>query len=287
MFWAKRLTTPPAFNLAVGANYTELPKDKVDYAFRRVDVGDEIVAVPTWNVGKVNQAYLTFNVNPRGMKWRSLLNYEIRHADEAFGSDVTFTRLQGSLSFWTPNQRGDGLYLRLFQGAFLRQEDGKLREHLFSAFDASPAEQFESFYLRSRGAFPAEAHFHRPGGGNLRGYYDQPERAGRSLLAANIELRKALRLPVLGKLLAPVLGNSALAAFFDVGRLKDLQDDSQALADAGLGIAFKKAVPDAWYSFLLGTNYTIRLDFPLWVSRPRANDDELKFRYVLGFQQAL
>jgi hypothetical protein len=288
MFWAKRLTTPPAFNLTAGVNYTELPKDKVDYTFRRVDVGDDIMAVPTWSVGKVNQAYLTFNVNPRGMKWRSLLNYEVRHADEAFGSDVTFTRLQGSLNFWIPSQRGGGLYLRLFQGAFLRQEDGKPIEHLFSAFDASPAEQFESFYLRSRGAFPAEAHYHRPGGGNLRGYYDQPERAGKSLLAANIEWRKAMRLPIIGKL----FGNSTLAAFFDTGRLTDLTDSSKQLSNAGLGITFNKQWPDEWYTFIIGTNYTLRLDFPLWVSEPRlkfngSKEDEFKFRYVLSFQRAL
>jgi hypothetical protein len=287
MFWAKRLTTPPNFNLAVGVNYAELPKDKVDYTFRRVDVGDNIMAVRTWSAGKVNQAYLTFNVNPRGMKWRSLLNYEIRRADEVFGSDATFTRVQGSFNFWIPSRRGDGLYLRLFQGAFLRDHDDKPLQHLFSAFDASPAEQFGSFYLRSRGAFPAEAHYHRPGGGNLRGYFDQPERAGKNLIAANVELRKARRLPVLGKLLAPVLGNSTVSAFFDGGRLKNLQGASQTLADAGLGVTFNKTVADAWYSFILGTNYTIRLDFPLWVSRPRANDDELKFRYVLSFQQAL
>jgi len=66
-----------------------------------------------------------------------------------------------------------------------------------------------------------------------------------------------------------------------------LQDESQTLADAGLGITFNKTVPDAWQSFVLGTNYTVRLDFPLWVSRPRANEDELKFRYVLSFQPAL
>jgi hypothetical protein len=286
-FWAKRLTTPPAFNLAVGVNYTELPNDEVEYAFRRVEVGGDIIAAPTWSIGKVNQAYLTFNVNPRGMSWRSLLRYEIRHADEAFGSDATFTRVQGSFNFWIPNRRGDGLYLRLFHGAFLRQQDDKPIQYLFHAFDASPSEQFESFYLRSRGAFPAEAHYHRPGGGNLRGYFDQPERAGKNLLAANLELRKAMRLPILGRLLAPVLGNSTMSAFFDGGRLENLRDNSQTLADAGLGITFNKVVPDKWYSFILGTNYTIRLDFPIWVSQPVANENELKFRYVLSFQPAL
>lgn len=285
--WSRGMFTPPTYNLTIGANYAELPTEDTKYAFRRVEVNDAIVATPTWSTGKVNQAYLNFNVNPRGVIWQSLLSYEIRHANSALGSDAEFTRLQGGLRFWIPTSRGDGLYFRIFHGTFLRQEDDKPIQHLFYAFDATPFEQFDSFYLRSRGALPAEAHYHRPGGGNLRGYFDQPERAGKSLLAANIELRKVQRLPVLGKLLAPVLGNSTLAAFFDGGHLKNLQDESQTLADAGLGITFNKTVPDAWYSFILGTNYTIRLDLPLWVSRPRANEDELKFRYVLSFQQAL
>jgi hypothetical protein len=285
--WSRAMFMPPTFNLMIGASYSELPAEDVKYAFRRIEVGDNIVAAPTWSAGKVNQAYLNFNVNPRGVVWRSLLSYEIRHANSAFGSDAEFTRLQGGLRFWIPVSRGGGFYFRLFQGTFLRREDDKPLEHLFYAFDANPFEQFDSFYLRSRGAFPAEAHYHRPGGGNLRGYFDQPERAGKSLIATNIELRKAMRLPVLGKLLGPVLGNSTVAAFFDGGRLRNLQDNSQTLADAGLGITFNKTVPDAWYSFILGTNYTIRLDFPLWVSRPRANEDELKFRYVFSFQQAL
>jgi hypothetical protein len=290
--WAKALGTPPAFNFAVGANYSELPNENTAYAFRRVEVGDEIIDVPTWSAGKVNQVYLTFNVNPRGLAWRSLWNYEIRHADDAFGSDATFTRLQGSLNFWIPSQRGDGLYLRLFQGAFLRDADDKPIQHLFYAFDATPAEQFESFYLRSKGAVPVKMHYHRPGGGNLRGYYDQPERSGKNLLSANLELRKALRLPLIGGLLAPVLGNSTLAAFFDTGRLTDLAGDAQQLSNAGLGITFSKQWPDAWYTFIIGTDYTFRADFPLWVSEPRFNhdgaqEDVFKFRYVLSFQRAL
>ena len=285
--WSRGMFTPPTYNLTIGANYSELPAADAKYAFRRVEVGDGIVATPTWSPGKVNQAYLNFTVNPRGVIWRSLFGYEIRHANTAMGSDAEFTRLQGGLRFWIPTSRGDGFYFRIFHGTFLRQKDDKPIQHLFYAFAAAPFEQFDSFYLRSRGSLPAEAHYHCPGGGNLRGYFDQPERAGKSLAAANIELRKVMRLPILGKLLAPVLGNSTIAAFFDGGRLKNLQDESQTLADAGLGITFTKTVPDAWYSFILGTNYTIRLDFPLWVSRPRANEDELKFRYVLSFQQAL
>jgi hypothetical protein len=108
------------------------------------------------------------------------------------------------------------------------------------------------------------------------------------LLAGNVELRKSLRLPLIGRL----FGNSSLAVFFDTGRLTDLTDSAKQLSNAGAGITFNKQWPDDWYTFIIGTNYTLRLDFPLWVSAPRlksngSKEDEFKFRYVLSFQRAL
>ena len=291
---SKMLFTPPQWNFRFGFNYFELPFDKAEYAATTVEVKDDVVALPNWTPGKVNRAYLNFNVNPRGMVWRSFIRGQIAHANESFGSDATYTRIEGELRFWIPVANNDGVYLRGFAGAFLREEDDKPLQDLFSAFGASSREQFEQFYVRSRGALPAELHYHAPGGGNLRGYYDQPRALlGKSLFAGNIELRKAMTIPLLGKLLRPALGRSTFSAFFDYGRITSpFNDTSKNLADAGVGIVFQKNVPDHWYSFILGTNYTLRLDFPIWVSEPRelldaSADDEVQFRYVFSLQRAL
>jgi len=291
--FSKRLFTPPQWNFRFGFNYFELPRDQAKYAATNIEVGDNVFAFSNWTPGKVNRAYLNFNVNPRGMSWRSFVRAQIAHANESLGSDATYTRLEGELRFWIPAANGDGLYLRGFAGAFLREEDDKPLQDLFSAFGASTREQFEQFYVRSRGALPAELHYHAPGGGNLRGYYNQPILVGKSLFAGNVELRKAATLPVLGKLLRPVLGRSTLSAFFDYGRLASPYiGASRNLADAGVGIVFQKNVPDNWYSFILGTNYTLRVDFPFWVKQLReliggGDEDEIKFRYVFSLQRAL
>ncbi|NUO83814.1 hypothetical protein HUU05_27370, partial [candidate division KSB1 bacterium] len=285
--------TPPQLNFRLGFSYFELPRDKAEYAATNVEVASDVFAFSNWTTGKVNRAYVNFNVNPRGMGWRSLMRGQIAHANKSFGSDAVYTRFEGELRFWIPAANGDGLYLRGFAGAFLREEDDKPLQDLFSAFGASGREQFEQFYVRSRGALPAELHYHAPGGGNLRGYYDQPELVGKNLFAGNIELRKTLSLPLLGKLLRPVLGRATFSAFFDYGHLASpYVDANNDLADAGVGVIFQKNVPDNWYSFIIGTNYTLRLDFPLWVNHPRtvidgSADDEVKFRYVFSLQRAL
>jgi len=46
-------------------------------------------------------------------------------------------------------------------------------QELFFANNAGPIERFERYYLRSQGAFPVELHYHHPGDGNLRGYFNQ------------------------------------------------------------------------------------------------------------------
>ncbi len=285
--FSKMLFTPPQWNFRLGFSYFELPRAKAEYAATNVEVDGDVFAFSNWTPGKVNRVYLNFNVNPRGMNWRSFLRGQIAHANESFGSDATYTRFEGELRFWIPAANGDGLYLRGFAGTFLREKDDKPLQDLFSAFGANGREQFEQFYVRSRGALPAELHYHAPGGGNLRGYYDCPEFIGKNLVAGNLELRKTVSLPLLENLLRPVLGRSTFSAFFDYGHFASpFIDASRNLADAGVGVIFQKNVPDNWYSFIVSTNYTLRIDFPLWV-RASNQDDEIKFRYVFSLQRVL
>lgn len=285
--WSKNLTTPVQSNMQIGVNYSRL--DNGDYGFRKYDIDGETVSLKNWSDGTVSTALITYSVTPRGMNWGSAINWAVRYAGEFLGGDSTFTRLDASVKFWLPSPTL-GLHLRAYAGGFTGSEKQITLQDAFYAFGATPREHFQSSYLRSVGSFPAEAHFQLPGGGNLRGYFDQPAPL-REIFAMNVELRRAQQLPLLGKLLRPVLGNSTLSAFFDTGRATDLNETTNNLADAGVGITFQKQVPDKWYSFFLGTDYTIRLDFPIWVSDPivkadTKQDEEVKFRYVLSFQNS-
>lgn len=285
--WSRSLTSQVQSNMQIGFNYAKL--DESDYGFRKFDIDGETFSLKDWSDGTVSSAFINYSVTPRGMSWRSAINWSARYAGEFLGGDSTFTKVDGSVRLWWPSPKL-GLYLRGYAGSFIGDEKQVTLQDAFSAFGANSREHFQSSYLRSVGSFPAEAHYHLPGGGNLRGYFDQPAPL-RKIFAANVELRRDQQLPLLGKLLRPVLGYSTISAFFDAGRVTDLTETTNNLADAGVGISFQKQVPDKWYSFFLGTDYTIRLDFPIWVSDPIVKfngntDDEMKFRYVLSFQNS-
>jgi hypothetical protein len=273
--------------MQIGFNYAKL--DNGDYAFRKYDIDGKTFSLKDWSDGTVGSAFINYRVTPRGMSWRSAINWSARYAGEFLGGDSTFTKIDGSAQLSWPSPKL-GLYLRGYAGSFIGDKKQITLQDAFSAFGATTRELFQSSYLRSVGSFPAEAHYHLPGGGNLRGYFDQPAPL-RKIFALNVELRRDQQLPLLGNLLRPVLGYSTLSAFFDAGRATDLSETKHSLADAGVGITFEKQVPDKWYSFFLGTEYTIRLDFPIWVSDPIVKkngqlDDEIKFRYVLSFQNS-
>jgi hypothetical protein len=285
--WSRSLTSQVQSNMQIGVNYAKL--DDRGYVFRKFDVDGETVSLKEWSEGAVSSVFINYSVTPRGMSWRSAINWSARYAGEFLGGDSTFTKIDGSVRLWRPSPKL-GLYLRGYAGSFIGDEKQITLQDAFSAFGATAREHFQSSYLRSVGSFPAEAHYHLPGGGNLRGYFDRPAPL-RQLVAANIELRRDQQLPLLGRLLRPLLGKSTISAFFDAGRVTDLTEASNNLADAGVGITFEKQVADKWYSFVLGADYTIRIDFPIWVSDPIVKsdgkaDDEVKFRYVLSFQSS-
>lgn len=285
--WSRNLTSPVQSNLQLGINHSKL--DNSAYGFQKFDIDGETISLKNWSDGTVSSGFIKYSVTPRRMNWRSAIAWSVRHANEFFGGDSTFTKLDGSVRLWWPSPKL-GLYLRGYAGSFVGSNKQITLQDAFYAFGAPPREQFRNAYLRSLGSFPAEAHYHLPGGGNLRGYFDQPVPL-RKIFVANVELRRNQQLPLLGKLLRPILGTSTLAAFFDAGRVTNLADIENNLGDAGVGITFEKQVPDKWYSFFLGTNFIVRVDLPIWVSDPLVKvnvqkDDEVKFRYVLSFQSA-
>ncbi len=285
------LFQPPQHQLTAGVIASRL-KDPA-YAESEYRIDGRSVTVPSWSAGTVTRLYAAYTVNPRGFSWQSTLRLRADYANDNMLSDYSFTRLRGEAVISWPGRSGGGMFLRGFAGAFLNPNGPLPLQNMFSAFSASPQEIFEnSFTLRSRGGFFPEAHLQQPGGGNLRGYYDQPGRTGKALFAVNLELRTPARLPLISKLLQPLLGSSELTLFFDTGRITDIDDNSTTLSDAGIGFFFRQRLPDAWYTMITGTGYTLRFDIPFWVSTPYENpltgarDGKFKFRYVLSFQRA-
>ncbi|KAA3662648.1 MAG: hypothetical protein DWQ10_01955, partial [Calditrichaeota bacterium] len=276
-------------------DYTFTKLDDNRYAVSEYDIDGVTATFPNWSEGDVSFIHGRYSVNPRGMHWFSHLSFDISHGNEGLGGDYNFTKLASELKFWKSGTWG-GVYLRGYAGAFLDENDGVPLQHAFSAFTSSYHEHFfESRLSRTRGAFFPESHYHKPGGGNLRGFYDQPQLSGDELAAVNIELRKTIKFPVLDKLfIRRFLGSSDLVLFGEAGTLSlmDADNTNKTLADAGLGLYFEKEFRDKWYTLITGTTLNLRLDFPLWVNEPWENpetgekDDQVKLRYVVSFERA-
>jgi hypothetical protein len=251
--------------------------------FRKLKVDDEVRELPEWEGGKVSKLYARFDVNPRGLRWRSRFDIRFELANEAFGGDHEFTQITGEGMFRLGSERGSNLALRVF-GGFTLGEGRPPMQELFYADGANPVERFDKYYLRSTAAFPAELHYHLPGNGNLRGYFDQHDTfflAGKNLMAANIEGTVRWDVPFLRHIFSLLNMQTAFSAFFDAGRIDEMMDgDSKTLMDAGVGVRLLGRLP--YYR-----RYVLRFDFPIWLSDPQRDEDDLKFRWLFSFSQAL
>lgn len=169
-------------------------------------------------------------------------------------------------------------FLRVYLGA----EIDAPRERAIYASALSPTQSFANHLLRPEGAPLAlpEVRYIPVGGAALRGY--DPLVQVPTVAAVNVE--EAVRLHAFGEdrrleLFATVFADLAVQIVPDT--LADGTDDP-LLADAGLGLALRGP--------LLDREVRLRLDFPLWVSRPalaytwtRARENELALRVTFSF----
>ena len=177
-----------------------------------------------------------------------------------------------------------GLAVRLFAGTI--QSDGpEVRQRQIFLAGADPYEQLRNPFTRSRGSLfrQEDVHYHQPGGANLRGFH--PYAAAPNAAALNVEIDRAL-------LLRPRAGlfrRASIALFGDVA----VADGDFARAgstkarmsgDAGIGLRATHRIGT--------TEFTTRIDLPLWVSIPELAadgdaDESFGFRWLFSFQPAL
>ncbi|GAB4429520.1 MAG: hypothetical protein OHK0039_48140 [Bacteroidia bacterium] len=218
------------------------------------------------------------------------------------GSGVAYAWLQGEVQAALP-WRGFRLRSRLFG----RYGGGQppVESQLYLA-GGSPEDMYESAFLRGRGWVPQAMldtdlgrrtyHLHYGGGLGLRGYSGyraefadaEPAFYGQSGLALNLELAFDDWIPLSLPPLAQYF-DLDLYAFYDVGilgrnastRAFDRVELDKLRQDAGLGLAVHLR-PDV----LLTEPLTLRLDLPIFLSRPPAVEDYIAFRWMLGIGQA-
>ncbi|MFQ5604115.1 MAG: M1 family aminopeptidase [bacterium] len=280
----KYLTLPPRHRLWVGFNHSRLLTGEGErYVRRELDQKNDVEVI-TWEPGKVNNVYVRYQFDPRGLDWYSnlLAGVDLLHDD--WGSDFSYSTVFTTFKFWLLKKPA-GLYLR-FHGKKIFNSDMTPVQDLIFLDGANPRERFKRFFLRSDGALPEELHYHLPGGGNLRGFYNQFF-AGDQILAFNVELRKELPPNWAGKRWRAIFGNTGLVLFVDLARMEFSDQNSQFFTDAGLGLRFQKRLADKWYTLLTGSrNIALRFDFPIWVNKPLPDENAVRFRWVFGLEQA-
>jgi hypothetical protein len=280
----KYLQLPPQHQFWIGFNHSRLLKSGERYVIREYDQKENL-SLASWERGNVNNVYFRYMVNPRGVIWFSNLTMGFDVVAEDWGSDFNYHRMFSEVKFWFP-ENDQGLFLRFFASKIFSSADTPIQDLIFLD-GASPRERFQRFYLRSDGALPAELHYHLPGGGNLRGFYNQPI-IGDQILALNGEFRKNL-LPRTPPRPASrsILRSAGLAVFADLASMEFQDSRHRLFADAGFGFRLQALLPDEWYTiFTGGRDVTVRLDFPIWVNEPLPDENAVRFRWVFGFEQA-
>jgi hypothetical protein len=161
----------------------------------------------------------------------------------------------------------------------------KQRQIYFQGSD--PLAQLYNPFLRSRGALLVgeDFHYQSPGGAGIRGV--DPRVSSDGVAAVNLELERTLATNSDAHLFRRV----SLAAFGDVarslgGRVQPLTGNRIGwIGDAGIGLRAQHQIGD--------TQFTTRMDFPLYVSQPELaqdrapGDNHFEFRWVFSFEPAL
>jgi hypothetical protein len=193
-----------------------------------------------------------------------------------------FLRGTATASARVPGPLATTLGVRLYAGAYVGRSSPPPQRGIPVA-GADPYETFTNPLLRSRGAWLVRPglQYHAPGGANLRAF--APHLAGRWAASVNVEVAK----PVWRHAHGPVR-EVALVGFVDAGVLDTLAVGATVagrryapLYDGGVAIVTQHAVRDlAW---------TMRLEFPLWVTRPAlaadvVRDDRLGFRWQVSLE---
>lgn len=232
--------------------------------------------------------------------------YQVEIINSMPGGPSRFSKISlTSLQDVTIN-RHFSLRLRVFAGYLAGNAPAQSRLYLHGG---SPEDWISNTWYAALGTLPArwarEGHIQPAGGGNVRGY--QIDRAYRSasqpagvenlvssgnrLLTANLELNIPSLITPLFEMV-PGLSEyftTKTYLFFDSGIIDFATRDDviglrqTARSDAGIGVIAELQLPGSLRE--LGA-LKVRFDFPLYLSKPLAGDDDFEFRWLMGIGRA-
>lgn len=259
------------------------PLYRASLHFTHREMFDPNYLAAPWNRGEENFVTLAAS-GEYHFRYHSS-NWKLRFLSTTYGSDYAYDRVSFTLREHFFHRKPYKTVVRVYLG--YAQGNVPWQEKFYLA-GASPAREFEEIWYRSRGSLPnrwrRDGHLHLGGGGNLRGYLNR-NIAGNRIVAANLEMNFPNPLmPFLRKIpkLGKILGSPETYAFTDIGDVRPDDWNWKIKADAGLGVNWNLSfVPPK-----LG-NYSLRADFPLFVSDPPDKEDNFRFRWLVGISRAI
>ncbi|MEX0844077.1 MAG: hypothetical protein WD022_02305 [Balneolaceae bacterium] len=246
--------------------------------------------------------------------WKSLIglnvwlseNFEIGKFDlkaalnQNLVSEASYTVSSIEIKQQIPLPNGFNIRLRGFSG--INSQDAA-PEYQFGKSYRPPANWLDHGISRAQGTLPNnlldDGLFQIAGGANLRGYTSQDfdklansENPVTYHFTASINAEVEYPNPINSLLKSSIIGDFVHLrsyAFGDIGQFHrnnyqqtpDLVTDIiDTNSDAGLGFQFSLNIPD-----YLGKDrgFAIRYEIPLWLSHPQANENNFKFRNLIGF----
>ena len=194
-------------------------------------------------------------------------------------SDWSFSRLVHITKVNVPigdfGFRGRAIFGKIWSG-----ESPLPVQELLTINGAGSGATYQKFYLRDESSFygnkNARGHYHLPGDGNLRGFYDSTFVGVEQMISTSME----------GFFSKKWFDTKfELALFTDVGLVDGSKFsqgyngfDNEILMDAGFGFRMSKD--------LLGTNWYFRLDFPFWIKKGKTSSTDFE-KFVFSFQRSI
>jgi hypothetical protein len=281
-----------SFTKQLRRHYSYPPYHTFEFGFShfKLKESDYLLRPSTWEPGLLNRVFFNYAYENRGEFWEAnaRFNYEASVSIRA-QSQFNYSKRTFDVRLFYHLPENWRLGLRIFNG----RASGTIpiqTQYFFSG--ASPIDEFNNPFFRSRGMLPSTIRDHAlyQGGGNLPGFYNQ-HLYGDKIDAANLELQLPGLIPFVNEVGDPVLDQLIslvrTVGFIDVGRIAFQDEDfskKRVLVDVGFG--FRINMPTSWTTLFQSIGLTtLRLDFPLYVNDVAPGESRAKFRWVVGLSE--
>ncbi len=286
-----------SFQRSLRRHYSYPPYHTIEfsYSYLQADNPEYLLIPSTWQKGILHRILARYEYYNRGKFWNVNASAFVESSTSLFArSDFQYSKRTFEVKTNFDMPAGWTFSLRFIDGEGYGDLPNQTKYYFANA---SPIEQLDTPFFRSKGLLPSKARDHAlyPGGGNMRGYFNS-FRVGNKIEAFNAEARFSTLIPFLDidvPVLNRILRIFRSSLFFDAGRIASPpQKLTDQRIETDFGFGFRLASLSTIFGSFSKSNIlssiglqTLRVDFPLYVSKPESSENRLKFRWVVSLNE--